>query len=65
MNVAAHAHEMKRDWLDWPFFGETHRVFASALDRFVASGATSAIDHENVDKPCRAMVREPLKARPA
>ena len=40
MNVASPAPQMKRDWLDWPFFGESHRAFAGALDRFVASGAT-------------------------
>ena len=46
MNVASRAPQMKRDWLDWPFFGESHRAFAGALDRFVASGAIAAIDHE-------------------
>ena len=40
MNVASRAPPMTRDWLDWPFFGESHHAFAGALDRFVASGAT-------------------------
>ena len=57
MNVVARAPRMKRDWLEWPFFGESHRAFAGALDRFVASGATSAVDHEDVDKSCRDLVR--------
>jgi acyl-CoA dehydrogenase len=57
MNVASRAHEMKREWLDWPFFGESHRAFAGTLDRFVASGAIPAIDHEDVDKSCCDLVR--------
>ena len=35
MNAAPRAPQMKRDGLDWPFFGESHRAFAGALDRFV------------------------------
>ena len=57
MNVASRAPQLKRDWLDWPFFGESHRAFARALDRFAASGALGAIDHEDVDTSCRALVR--------
>jgi len=57
MNVASRAPPMKRDWLDWPFFGESHRAFAGALDRFVASGAIAAIDHEDVDGSCRHLAR--------
>ncbi len=57
MNVASPAPQMKRDWLDWPFFGESHRAFAGALDRFVASGAIAAIDHADVDGSCRKLVR--------
>jgi acyl-CoA dehydrogenase len=48
---------MKRDWLDWPFFGESHRAFAGALDRFVASGAIAGIDHDDVDRSCRKLAR--------
>jgi acyl-CoA dehydrogenase len=57
MNVASPAPQMKRDWLDWPFFGESHRAFAGVLDRFAASGAIAAIDHDDVDKSCRKLVR--------
>ncbi len=57
MNAPSRAHEMKRDWIDWPFFGESHRAFANALDRFVASGAVAAIDHEDIDGSCRRLVR--------
>jgi acyl-CoA dehydrogenase len=57
MNVASRAPQMKRDWLDWPFFGESHRAFARGLDRFVASSAIAAIDHEDVDKSCRDLAR--------
>src|SRR6204780_2319492 len=57
MNVASTAPQMKRDWLDWPFFGESHRAFAGALDRFVGGGAIAAIDHEDVDESCRDLVR--------
>jgi acyl-CoA dehydrogenase len=57
MNVASRAPELKRDWLGWPFFGESQRAFASTLDRFVASGALAAVDHEDVDASCRKLVR--------
>jgi acyl-CoA dehydrogenase len=57
MNVASPAPQMKRDWLDWPFFGESHCTFAGALDRFVASGAIAAIDHADIDGTCRKLVR--------
>jgi acyl-CoA dehydrogenase len=57
MNVASRAPQMKRDWLDWPFFGESHRAFAGALDRFVASGAVAAIDHDEIDASCRKLAR--------
>jgi acyl-CoA dehydrogenase len=57
MNVASPAPQMKRDWLDWPFFGESHRAFAGALDRFVASGAIAGIDHDDVDRSCRKLAR--------
>jgi acyl-CoA dehydrogenase len=57
MNVVSPAPQMKRDWLDWPFFGESHRPFAGALDRFVASGAIAAIDHGDVDRSCRHLAR--------
>ena len=57
MNVASPAPQMKRDWLDWPFFGESHRAFAGELDRFIASSAIAAIDHEDIDGSCRHLAR--------
>jgi acyl-CoA dehydrogenase len=57
MNVASHVPRIQRDWLDWPFFGESHGAFAGALDRFAGSPAIAAIDHEDVDKSCRDLVR--------
>ena len=57
MNVASRAPQMKRDWLDWPFFGESHRAFAGALDCFVGSGAIAAIDHGDIDGSCRHLAR--------
>ena len=62
MNVAARAPQMKRDWLDWPFFNNSHRAFAGALDGFVASGAIAVVDHEDVDKSCRDLARALGKA---
>ena len=57
MTVASRAPQMKRDWLDWPFFGEPHRTFAGTLDRFVCSGAIAAVDHEDIDGSCRHLAR--------
>jgi acyl-CoA dehydrogenase len=57
MHVASRAAEVKRDWLDWPFFDESHRALAGALDRFVASGPLEAIDHDDVDVSCRKLAR--------
>ena len=55
MSVALRAAEASRDWLSWPFFDRSHRAFAVALDRFVASGALAAIDHGDVDSSCRRL----------
>jgi len=57
MNVEPRALQASRDGLDWPFFGESHRAFAGALDRFVASGAIAGIDHDDVDASCRKLAR--------
>ena len=46
-----------REHLHWPFFDAAHRAFAEKLDRFAASGALAQIDHHDVDKACRALVR--------
>ncbi|HLX99130.1 MAG TPA: acyl-CoA dehydrogenase family protein [Roseiarcus sp.] len=53
----SHVPELMRDWLDWPFFGESHRAFAGALDRFAASGAIAGVDHADVDGSCRKLAR--------
>ena len=42
MNFASRAPQMKCDWLDWPFFGESHPGFVGALARFVGSAAIAA-----------------------
>ena len=46
-----------REHLNWPFFDAAHRAFAEKLDRFAAAGALAQIDHHDVDKACRALVR--------
>jgi acyl-CoA dehydrogenase len=46
-----------REHLAWPFFGPEHRAFAAELDKFAASGALDGIDHDDVDKSCRGLVK--------
>lgn len=46
-----------RDFLDWPFFDDSHKVLAEKIDDFAASGALADIDHADTDKACRALVR--------
>ncbi|UVC07968.1 acyl-CoA dehydrogenase family protein [Rhizobium sp. TH2] len=46
-----------REHLDWPFFGPEHRVVAERLDAFERSGALSEVDHHDVDKACRHLVK--------
>ncbi|MBX9456722.1 MAG: acyl-CoA dehydrogenase family protein [Rhizobium sp.] len=46
-----------RDHLDWPFFDADHRGVAEKLDAFAASGALASVDHHDVDKACRALVK--------
>jgi acyl-CoA dehydrogenase len=48
---------IRREWLDWPFFEPRHRTIGEALDRFVQSEAIDAIDHRDVDRACRGLVR--------
>jgi acyl-CoA dehydrogenase len=43
--------------LDWPFFGELHRHFASDLADWADRQIASHIDHADVDRTCRALVR--------
>ena len=51
-----------RDHLQWPFFDPAHHAFAERLDAFVAGGAMTQIDHDDVDNTCRALVRALGKA---
>jgi len=46
-----------REHLDWPFFGPEHRAVAERLDSFAGSGALSQVDHHDVDKACRQLVK--------
>jgi len=48
---------LSRDHLAWPFFDESHAVFAARIDAFAASPAMTVIDHHDVDTTCRALVR--------
>ena len=43
--------------LDWPFFGDEHRRFAAALADWAGKEVGQYIDHANVDRSCRALVR--------
>ncbi|HTK01179.1 MAG TPA: acyl-CoA dehydrogenase family protein [Bordetella sp.] len=42
------------DWLDWPFFDDTHRELAARADAWCASSLH--IDHADTDAACRALV---------
>jgi acyl-CoA dehydrogenase len=46
-----------REHLDWPFFGAEHHGVVEKLDAFARSGAISSVDHHDVDKTCRALVK--------
>lgn len=46
-----------RDHLAWPFFDAGHAEFAARLDQFAGSAAMAEIDHTDVDKACRKLVR--------
>lgn len=47
-----------RDFLDWPFFDDSHKALAEKLDAFAASGVLSHIDHSDTDAACREIVKE-------
>jgi alkylation response protein AidB-like acyl-CoA dehydrogenase len=47
-----------RDHLEWPFFGQEHRVLAGDLDTFIAGNGLGVIDHANADAACKALVRK-------
>ncbi|MCP8937973.1 acyl-CoA dehydrogenase family protein [Alsobacter sp. SYSU M60028] len=42
--------------LEWPFFGPEHRVFAERLDAWIVEGGLDAVDHDDTDAACRALV---------
>jgi acyl-CoA dehydrogenase len=43
--------------LDWPYFGESHRHFASGLAAWAGREVSRHVDHGNVDASCRRLVR--------
>ena len=43
--------------LAWPFFGEQHRQFGAALADWAGKEVGRHIDHANVDRSCRTLVR--------
>jgi len=45
-----------RSFLDWPFFDDTHRALADALERWCAAELAHAHDESNVDGQCRDLV---------
>jgi acyl-CoA dehydrogenase len=42
----------------WPFFGDAHRQFAGSLSRWAAQTVPAQIDHADIDRSCRSLVRE-------
>jgi len=44
--------------LAWPFFGDTQRRFAPALAQWATQNVAAHIDHADVDRTCRVLVRE-------
>ncbi len=43
--------------LTWPFFGDAHRHFASTLAEWAKQEITTHIDHADIDRSCRSLVR--------
>lgn len=43
--------------LEWPFFEGAHRQFASALSRWSAREVGQHVNHADVDRSCRSLVR--------
>ena len=48
-----------RTFLDWPFFDETHRLWAARVEEVARD---LVVDHGDVDSACRALVAEMGKA---
>jgi acyl-CoA dehydrogenase len=44
--------------LAWPFFSEAHRQFAAGLGQWANRNVVAHIDHTDVDRTCRTLVRE-------
>jgi acyl-CoA dehydrogenase len=42
----------------WPFFGDAHRQFAGSLSKWAAQTVPAQIDHADIDRSCRSLVRE-------
>jgi acyl-CoA dehydrogenase len=43
--------------LDWPFFSPAHREFALSLAGWADASVPAHVDHADVDRSCRALVR--------
>ena len=43
--------------LTWPFFADTHRQFASMLAKWTQHELSAKVDHADVDRTCRNLVR--------
>jgi acyl-CoA dehydrogenase len=43
--------------LAWPFFADSHRRFAAALERWASENVADKADHADVDQTCRVLVR--------
>ena len=43
--------------LAWPFFDDSHREFAAALDQWACKNLAKWSDHSDVDHTCRSLVR--------
>jgi acyl-CoA dehydrogenase len=44
--------------LAWPFFGEAQRQFAATLAHWAKKEVAAQIDHSDIDKSCRKLVRK-------
>jgi acyl-CoA dehydrogenase len=44
-------------YLAWPFFDDSHREFAAALDQWACKTLAKLSDHSDVDQTCRSLVQ--------
>lgn len=51
------AHAPDLDHLRWPFFADAHRIFARNLADWAMHEIDRCVDHADVDRSCRALVR--------